>query len=1158
VSLLDAVRKAVEEDPEGGSILIDEIVYSFLADEAEQIRPEVQEMLSEFMADRVAVAKRALGRAYVETMANGEYPDPEVQKNAEWIAGIERFVASDISKADDRPFDERLHPRGSGGRFSTKAPHAAEVAAGAYVGYAGAQHPKKHSATTKTHVMPDGSGKNVYSEGIDVDTKKLVDQHQYQWDAANQQASDILNSFGGDAKNVNLHITVQNKHNDKMRDIIVPGSDAKGGLPEDAAWSLNDDYKSMSVESAKLDSPDKQIMIDRRVDAYNVMGNAGGPAMAELGAVDPARYSQLRTSMGRNYMRDNKKSKMTTFFDRLHAGGGVLREVPGMEKYGRFAQFVGVNGPEAEEALGPYAKQAAYRYRGTEKEPDLEIVTQFNSTTMNAVNAVAVNPNNKLAMDHLENEISGQGEKDVVATSAVYEMNHLKRTRGGEYTPDELALNVRADVATRHLLNTLPTDPFVADLSRAAGNVLPSQGIIIDADGDVVSQSVGFADDHYLPFDLKNLKSLRGGQYVRTRQQGGLTAEDVYASIRTGARMATVVSSSGVFSLEFDPNFRGARANSDKARQMVDRYVSILDAVQNSNLYTQDIDQKEKERLKGLANSMGATDAERKDLFNHYVDQARNAGENLNEQDLQLIQEDAVKQVDNEGFKYKNERYNRRVNEVFDEMAEQKRAQRVSRLNLNSKGYDAALQTLQQQFPYFIRSVKYQPLTADKNGQRGFLQSLGQSGAAGARQKLSAKDQGYVNAGAGDLRPNVGYPKPAEEKIGAGATSETKPTTGGTESSTAEAPKPKSVPKAKFLGDLEVFTASANKEAASEVEELASIFRSHDPGIQGVPGTTEWSVAKGAFETTGDKRLAAKYLLAASNNGEHDALAKAYKSDPAIVGAVLSDEKAVKEALSALYGSAWQGEAEISFGMSLKDLQGNVHYVADKINEALELKTPYAPASHGPAGLFYTGNKPQEMAELAAVNDKAGLKSMINASPAVAEIASDLDGLDNAQMSELVGERVAVLKKAKDARISELFSAEAAINPDDAPAKALSKADITPDEWKAAMGSSASSHFGTFQQFLPETIDQRAQATQTAWGAIYTSNLMDKLEELKASSAKAGGVEAPKAEPPVGELAKSQPVSSSRRVQVAKNHWLAQEVAVRREAGLPLVPTRKR
>jgi len=1157
VSLLDAVRKAVEEDPIGGSILIDEIVYSVLADEAEQVRPAVEKMLSVFMAERVGVAKRALGRAYVETMANGEYPDPEVQKNAEWIAGIERFIASDISKADDRTFDERLHPRGSGGRFSVKAPPAAEVKAGAYVGYAAAQHKSKHSASTQTHVMHDGK-KNVYAEGIHPDTQELVDQHQYQWDAANQQANSIMESFGRDAGKINLRITVQNKHNDKLRDIVVPGSEAKGGLPSDSAWSINDDYKSMSVDAANLDNPADQILIDNKVNAYNVMGNAGGPALAELGTIDSSRYTKLGQTMDRGYMRSQDKSKMGTFFDRLHAGGGILRETPGMEKYGRFAQFVGQTGPEAEKYLGPYAQQAAYRYRGTEKEPDLDLVSQFNSVTMNAVNAVATNPNNTLAMNHLENEVSGQGEKDVVATSAVYEMNHLKRTRGGEYTPDELALNVRADVAARHLLNTLPSDPFVADLSRAAGNVLPSQGVIIDADGDVVSQSVGFSDDHYLPFDLKNLKSLRGGQYVRTRQQGGLTAEDVYASIRTGARMATVVSSSGVFSLEFDPNFRGARANSDKARQMVDRYVSILDAVQNSNLYTQDIDQREKERLRGMANSMGSTPKERKDLFEHYVDQARTAGATLNEQDLQMLHEDAIKQVDSEGFKYKNERYNRRVNEVFDELAEQKRAARVSRLNLNSKGYDAALQTLQQQFPYFIRSVKYQPLTADKNGQRGFLQSLGQSGAAGARQKLGAKDQGYVNAGAGDLRPNVGYKEPKEEKTEAGAAPKEEKVSATPSAGATPETKAKPVPKAKFLGDLEAFTAVADKEASKDVEELASMFRSHDPTIQGIPGTTEWSVAKGAFETTGDKRLAAKYLLAASNNGEHDALVKAYKSDPAVVGAVLSDEKAVKEALAALYGSAWKGESEASFGMSLEDLQNNVHYVADKINDSASLKSPYAPAAHGPAGLFYSGDKPQEMAELASVNDKAGLKAMINANPAVAEIASDLDGLDNTQMSKLVAERVAVLKKAKDARIGELFSSEAAIDPDKAADKALSKAGITPDEWKDAMGSSTSSHFGTFQQFLPETIDQRAQATQAAWGAIYTSQLMDKLEELKASSAEAGGVEAPKAEPPAGELAKSQQGYSSRQVLIAKNHWLAQEVAVRREAGLPLVPIRQK
>ena len=65
---------------------------------------------------------------------------------------------------------------------------------------------------------------------------------------------------------------------------------------------------------------------------------------------------------------------------------------------------------------------------------------------------------------------------------------------------------------------------------------------------------------------------------------GGLTSEDIYTGLITGARRVTVVSRSGTFSMEFEPDFRGGRRHNDKALRMTRRYEQLLDAVQSKQV----------------------------------------------------------------------------------------------------------------------------------------------------------------------------------------------------------------------------------------------------------------------------------------------------------------------------------------------------------------------------------------------------------------------------------------------------------------------------------------------------------------------------------------------------------------------------------------------
>jgi hypothetical protein len=438
-----------------------------------------------------------------------------------------------------------------------------------------------------------------------------------------------------------------------------------------------------------------------------------------------------------------------------------------------------------------------------------------------------------------------------------------------------------------------------------------------------------------LPFDLKNLKSLRGGQYVRTRQQGGLTGEDIYTAIRTGTRMATVVSSSGIYSVEFDPNFRGARANSDKARSMYERYLKILDAVDNSKLYVKDIDAAEKAQLKAQAQAMGDTDDT---IFTRFLNDRREASKYLDEGTIAILQEEAHAQAESEGLKNKGDRYARRVEEIYDEKSEEKLKERVSRLSLNAKGYDVALRTLQQQFPYFIRNVSYQPLTSKQQGE-GFLQNLNQSGKLGARQSLYSRDEGYVNPGG--LRPEQtrrGFKAPSRheynkfknEKFYGSNGSDEETVTNEEAPKTGSAPGTGNAPKAKgnsaFLTQVELYSAG-KKEAGDKAAKNLDMFLQNIPSseltIGKAPNDMSEEGQKISFEdamnnsdrNTG-RKIALKILLHKQGGG----IFKHYEQYPDYVSSLMSDKKLVDD-VAAMYDNVNQEMLGMPKGSSFEDFK---------------------------------------------------------------------------------------------------------------------------------------------------------------------------------------------------------------------------------------------
>jgi hypothetical protein len=265
-------------------------------------------------------------------------------------------------------------------------------------------------------------------------------------------------------------------------------------------------------------------------------------------------------SSGQGFGENEPYSRATRGFGHLERGSKLLQESlgpvapPKLQYALAVANHVGQFGPEAQKVIGPFADRTAYRYRGTERAPSRKLMASFANLRNNPNVGKTPNDRRNAMVNGLE-------------------------LRPGEWDPMPVLNYFHS-----HLPN-----PDLNELQRRSGVIPPSEGIIINREGGVQHQSVGFADDWYLPFNLKHLSNLKGGEYIRTRTFGGPTTEDIYTGLVSGARSLTVVSHNGVYNVEFDRNLRGGRRFNDKAAKMVARYGQLLDAARSGQVSRGDI-----------------------------------------------------------------------------------------------------------------------------------------------------------------------------------------------------------------------------------------------------------------------------------------------------------------------------------------------------------------------------------------------------------------------------------------------------------------------------------------------------------------------------------------------------------------------------------------
>lgn len=541
---LEAYNWAVE-NPEEAVMVAKSLAFDDIIELVDRNKVELQEAIDTEIQKRASETRNAIKRAAVSKAANGEEIDNLVA------------LGEEISKADNYTADERRRNamkqwRGPGGQFRTMGVKIQPV------GSQGAIRQPLTSSAAASMGVPN-------TDGLSPEQKTRV-QNAY------LQVSDALSSVQGLNKD---DVSVAYNYVDIDGNLAETKIKPKGQKPDVDVKQFRAGNTLDSIEvtvNPNLSAYGASYNIIDRMAGPNVAGNA----VSIGGAFGGAFPQYARTMNAPMSFGDQQVGSRQEDFRRLGAASSLIQATLGNQigPAGLVAtslgNWVGTHGPEAEKVLGPGTRKTAYRFRGVEKRPDAKLQGAIDTEMRKIVRSLTK---------------SGMSPEKAQAHARDY-LIYGPESALGKYTADgrtKSKLEVNESPLVTELLKDLPSMEL-AQLQLASGHVPPSHGIIIDRKGTVVSQAVGYGDDWYLPFNLRTLNMVNGGEYLRTRMLGGPTSEDLYASLVSEARGFTVMSRSGVFNVEFDPTFRGSRRFNDKAKRMVDRYEKLLDAVKSRNV----------------------------------------------------------------------------------------------------------------------------------------------------------------------------------------------------------------------------------------------------------------------------------------------------------------------------------------------------------------------------------------------------------------------------------------------------------------------------------------------------------------------------------------------------------------------------------------------
>jgi hypothetical protein len=629
---------------------------------------------------------------------------------------------------------------------------------------------------------------------------------------------------------------------------------------------------------------------------------------------------------------------------------------------------------------------------------------------------------------------------------------------------------------------------------------------------------------------------------------------------------------------------------------MYQRYLKILDAVDKSGLYVKDLTGPQKAKARATAETLSMGD---QDVFEtkyqQLLDRERRTLSTFNDTQLTAFHAEAEAKAKSErGYAQLNPpRQAQLIEDIYDDLVDRASAGAIQKLTLNAEGYKVALETLQEQFPYFIRRASYEPLRST-DSQKGFLEARGAGTLQGSKQRSFAQDQGYVRPGG--IRPvsasegffaptgpevplkeyRGGKPKADRPWMRSSESSENvseKPVTSSDQSvggiadqraaggANAGALPPAATPKSPIEAMLAQLAPGRQDKAAQYLSLVRGALDAipAPPAQKGLEGISSWQQAKQL--PTDDQKL--RWLLDEGRGSLPEAL-----NDPD-GQTLLANKGAVKSAIVSLGGAdlddalapnddGTPSALQEYFGGPVRNAAEAGAVLGGMLQVVVQEKTsttPFVdPATSTEDLLYYTGAKPQrlpgyvEQTNPDQFNASADIQQLL---PLSAEIGTGPNGyLSESEVAQNVKTRIETLQKLKN-QVRQLAQSDAVSrDPDSFSLDIIQRnLNLNPEQINMAMGSDVTS----IDDLRPENIDAQALRLQRAWTSLATERAVHMLGDGLPK-----GLLLPrKVIPPEETTAKA---FSSRRVvrMLDPSDPLALEVGIRKAAGLPFVPMRKR
>ena len=698
------------------------IVRLMAAAEIERIMEEDGDaIVAKTFDDNYQMLKKSLARG----IANGTMSSDAVDATIEAVE-----IAKAYSSNYNRPWVEQDVKRDKGGRFST-------------VDYAGA--PAASSARVKNKQGGKGKGKK-YKTGDYAGLPSLKsfktpqgqppngrvsEKFAGQYLEAAQQLGAVLNDLPQGQTPGKLTITPSQGETKEVTISDRQMQRLQNASTEDRTRIANEMADGILSQHASMFEGDDNNVINN-FEFANSVGD--GPTLSIGGNDIDLSDAKKAGLIGKDPLTEDRKYSSGTSRNAARVGraGAFLEDSGGAKALdaagvngtaiAQGAQFVGDFGPTADKVMGPGVRRAFYRYQGKEKKPEKALQKTIQADTRGLVDRE--DARDAIFVPRMETKVTASGYEDVPVPSNTM----------------------------RFWQKRLPSVELLS-LHTSSGATPPSEGMIIDKKGKVVAMSVGSHDDHYLPFNLKRMNRARGGEYVRTRSMGGLTSEDIDGGIIGGTKAVTVVSHSGIFTMEFSPSGKGALSKARRVK-MRKRYEQLVDSLASKKVNVGDVPKDRKDEIQATVEAQmpGTTQGvirQRKARIRQMVEQERKSPTPSEERKAEWTEEFLMVQGDKfsdrsgaelgpEAIRAeaaasarRKDRTIRNDQDVISELGVQKEYEKFMRqktneyssslgpLRTNGQGYYKAMQALKEQFPYDIAEVRWTPPDATSVGAGG-------------------------------------------------------------------------------------------------------------------------------------------------------------------------------------------------------------------------------------------------------------------------------------------------------------------------------------------------------------------------------------------------------------------------------------------------------